>query len=989
MLTLCSLAAVTVRANGPRFPAKERLHALFIAPPHGYNGDAAAECALLESLTDVCFTAAQAPHKAGDHMADVDGHFGADDRWISVRKAEILRHLERPYAAVVAGVAVADGEIQQALARYVTGGGALIWMAGDKAPDWLAAALQEGGVVPSAPDPLAGLGLDAAGMKAAGAGRVLTAGLAVLHAFPGGKTPAPLATYGAVGKGRVLALPGLFPVVFQKGVDGDWLWAQAFERLVRFAVTGAAEPAVVVQAVPAETNAPPALEQKVRVTLAGPAGTVVALRQSDMRGAVRELAKAVKLAAEPVTVEVMLDAAMGSLAMIEARPTAGAAASGLTFLSLPAPLALDLFTTQQGNLPDFKTESVLQLDPQADLGKATLHWTVLDWARKAVAYRAEPVELKAGVKIEKTFDYTLTDPDPRAYIAWLRACVTDARGRVLARGEAPLYRYRPYDLTEQVLMGTWHTDTVSARPGISDLFAAYLREIGFNAVFSFADQDAIERHNFRQYMEHQGTTRVGVGHAAPFGGAIEGYADRYQSEGRGRTGIGKGFGEAGYRGPWPSAALNLFSMGEETGFGAWSESYPWRKEESAPEEANKWFRHYLQQLYGNDLAKLNAAWGKAFTDWAELKIWRKYAEPFGWMWMPPPAQLEANLTPYVDTHAFHEWYVAEYCVNYMKGYAAANPVTTWTMSYDFTFLQFPPAPMTHFWHAVAPEGVALWHNYIRSRTPGPGNPFHLDWMFFEDEAMNNQFLQLGLASGCTYLFNWGPMFNGDLTPSRSTLAVARTMKRAERPEAILRKMTPHTDSRVGIFTLDSRWLLPRGRYGFFLQRNGPNDLTMGKGPYQAPGASYIKPPELPLYRALSTSGYAPKYVKPDAFTDCKVLFLPYVEAIDQTTADAVRQYVENGGTLVVFPTIAQYDEGGKPYPAYPGAGFDKLLGFTSVPESGPCPASPTCGSSGSAKACWCSTAARRTAPATATCTWPLSRRPGAKRWPPAASRPEA
>jgi hypothetical protein len=83
--------------------------------------------------------------------------------------------------------------------------------------------------------------------------------------------------------------------------------------------------------------------------------------------------------------------------------------------------------------------------------------------------------------------------------------------------------------------------------------------------------------------------------------------------------LGKGFGEPGYHGPWPSAALNLFSMGEETGFGPWSESYPWRDKEEAPEECNKWFRHYLQPLYGNDLARLNQAWGKEFKDWAELK----------------------------------------------------------------------------------------------------------------------------------------------------------------------------------------------------------------------------------------------------------------------------------------------------------------------------------------------------------------------------------
>ncbi len=486
------------------FPAKGGVNALFIAPPHGYDGRAAAECLLLESLCNVRFTAAQVPHDAGDHMADVDGHFGKDPRWIAIRKAEILRQLGRPYDAVILAASVDDAEIHQALARYVTGGGTLVWLAGDKAPDWLAQALEGKDAAPAPnPGPLVGLGLDAAGMKLVSRAKLLASGMTVVCATPGGKAQTPLATCATVGRGRALALPALFPVGFTSDVDGDWLWAQAFERLVRFAATGAVAPAVVVAAEPAEANAPPAIERKYRVTLSGPAGTTIALRQSDMRGNTRVLAKGVKLTGEPVTVEVALGATPARLLILEAVPAAGPVAAGQTFVTLPDVLRLDLLVTRQGNLPTFDTQSKLELEPLADLGRATLHWTVLDWARKAVAYRAEAVELKAGGRIERTFDHALADPDPRAYVSWLHACVTDAAGRVLARRETPLYRYRPYDTTEQLLVGTWHTDTVSARPGLSDLFATYLRECGFNAVFNYADRDVIERHNFRQYMEHR------------------------------------------------------------------------------------------------------------------------------------------------------------------------------------------------------------------------------------------------------------------------------------------------------------------------------------------------------------------------------------------------------------------------------------------------------------------------------------------------------
>jgi hypothetical protein len=840
-------SAISVAAPSARFPGPERLDVLLIGQPHGYGGMQAADCLMLESLSNLRFFVVPVPHDSGDHVADMDGHFGKDPKWVPIRRDAILAALAQPHDAVLVAAGVADPAIQQAIAAHVAAGGTLVSMAGGGLPAGL-----DVKPIEEAADPLAGMNLAELGMKVAGKPQPLPPGLATVTELPAANVkqkPQPLVGLGTSGKGRVLTIASnesLFPATFAAGVDGDLVWAAAFERLVRFA---------------RGENLPPAT------------------------------------------------------------PVADA-------VSTPLPLALDLFTKQQGTAPQFVTQSSLVIEPKADMGPATLHWRVLDWARKTVKHSAEPVTLETGTKLEKSFEFTMTDPDPRAFVAWLEAIVVDAAGKPLGRGTTKLYRYRPYDMTEQLLLASWHLGDV-ARPGLADQFARYLRESGFNAEFSFRDKDVAERHNFRSYDEHQAATRMGI-QTAPFSAPVEGYAERYFEEGRRRGGAAtKGFGEPGFRGPWPSAALNMFSMGEETGYGPWSEAYPWRKEPEAPEDCNKWFRHYLKQAYGDDLAKLNAAWGKGFKDWQEVKVWRKYAEPYGWLFMPPPKDVEPNLTPYVDTHAFHEWYVRQYTENYMRGFVAANPVPTWTMSYDFTFLQFCPAPMTNFWGALAPEGVAAWHAYIRSRTPAPSNPFHLDWMFFEDEPMNNQFLQLGFASGCTYLSTWGHAFNGDLTPTRTSLAVARTMKQAERPEAVLRKMTPRVDREVGIFTFDSRWALVRGRYGFFMDRDGPHDLTMGKGSHQAPGASYLMPPELPLHAALAASGYAPKYVKPDEFAACKVLFVPYVEALDPETAAKLRRYVEGGGSLIVFPTLAEYDAGGKPYPTCPGAELDALMGFTS------------------------------------------------------------
>jgi hypothetical protein len=102
------------------FPAEQRLHVLLIGPPHGYDGRTAAECTLLESLTDLRFSVLPVPYDAGDHIADVDGHFGKDPRWIAIRKAEILRCLQQRYDAVMVTAGV-DGDWLwgQALARLV------------------------------------------------------------------------------------------------------------------------------------------------------------------------------------------------------------------------------------------------------------------------------------------------------------------------------------------------------------------------------------------------------------------------------------------------------------------------------------------------------------------------------------------------------------------------------------------------------------------------------------------------------------------------------------------------------------------------------------------------------------------------------------------------------------------------------------------------------------------------------------------------------
>lgn len=65
LLTLMGIGWGALAHAEPHFPARERLYVLLIGPPHGYDGKSAAECTLLESLTDVRFSVVPVPHDAG------------------------------------------------------------------------------------------------------------------------------------------------------------------------------------------------------------------------------------------------------------------------------------------------------------------------------------------------------------------------------------------------------------------------------------------------------------------------------------------------------------------------------------------------------------------------------------------------------------------------------------------------------------------------------------------------------------------------------------------------------------------------------------------------------------------------------------------------------------------------------------------------------------------------------------------------------------
>lgn len=921
-------------------------------------GRSLAERSMLEAMTTIRFTAAPMPHPGGSGALDLNAVLGrADESMIPVRRQAVLELLLQPWDAVIVAPGRTrenfDAEIQQALVDHVARGGVLVWLGGTlevpergrgypEALEALQAILpyQDGPPLSTweGPNPLAGLALGLDGLriqpaKLRGAERGPGNGFATLFEleftnarYVDGqrieqRESTPMIVYRRFERGAVLGLgtgDRLFPDYQQTEIDGERVWAEALERLLRFARGE--------QIVPLQVTAQLVSGSQVSVELIAPAQATVDIMQSDMRGGRQMLRRGVAVAAgQALTLD--LASSLYRWQEITVLPLGDGLAPTSVYIERKSPVTLSLDTEKHATADAPEAAATLTLQAAVDTPGLHLCWTLRDWAGRPVHYAEEPLPVLGRSPLTRPFTGQLSDTDPRAWVYWLQAVVMDADRTPIAQAELALYRYGRYDMSDQILLSTWHTEGAGEYRPLRAPFLRYLRAMGYDAVHGYKHLPSLERHNMRVYEEFGGSTTYGQDRrTAPFNEAIEGYAERYRQEGvrraRSRYYTQDPDGER-----WPSPALNLFSMGEETGFGRWSEAYPWRNEERAPDECNKWFRHFLQQKYGS-LDALNQQWGSAYSTWDQLAVWRKYAEPFGWLYRAPPADLEENLSPYVDTHAFHEWYVSTYIQHFWEGFASENPVATWTMSFDFTFLQRSPAPLTFISYALPPENPAAWHAYNRPRTPGGGAPFSMNWSFFPHEGFNNQFLKLSYALGCTYISTWGHQFNTDLTPTFPMVNAARVRHELRPAEAVIRKMQPHDDPRIGIFTFDSPWNLVRGRYGFVMHRQGPNDLGMGVGPHLYPGASQVTPPELPLYSALTASGYSPRYVTPAEFGDCELLFMPYVEALSQEIADQLRAYVEAGGTLIAFPVIAQYDAGGKPFGTYPGAGLDQLFGFT-------------------------------------------------------------
>jgi len=373
LLSAPLMAGIAVAApTETAYPGPERLNVLYVCAPHNLQGGSAASKTLIESMSGLRLAAVPVPFDGGDHVLDVDGLMGRDPRMIAVRKATLLTELNKRWDAIffVPGRTVGnvDADIQKAMADAVGRGVTLMWFAGkleqgkraySAVEPSLAALLpyQELGEI--APyegiNPIAGMGLEQAGLAFGRTALPAGNGFAVLHALPYRKATLPFIVYRRFGKAAVVGIQTggvLFPKLANETVDGERLWATALERLVRFALAGHVAPAVrvVVAREPNEKNV-------ARLVLTGPAKTKVRLDQDDQRGHVWTLTDSLTLTGGTTQVDVTLRPSPYPQQAVRAVPLSDSAVPGTTFVKLPTALQLGVTVLQQATAPTYKTRN--------------------------------------------------------------------------------------------------------------------------------------------------------------------------------------------------------------------------------------------------------------------------------------------------------------------------------------------------------------------------------------------------------------------------------------------------------------------------------------------------------------------------------------------------------------------------------------------------------------------------------------------------------
>jgi beta-galactosidase len=351
------------------------------------------------------------------------------------------------------------------------------------------------------------------------------------------------------------------------------------------------------------------------------------------------------------------------------------------------------------------------------------------------------------------------------------------------------------------------------------------------------------------------------------------------------------------------------------------------------------FRAWLESKYG-DLDGLNRAWARRYSSWSQVSpptAFEVYPDMLDWKrfwlenlqsWLKFKVGIarQADPTHPVITHAASSGYLGTLTVNTWDEWLLAEPVDIFgTSAFPKWLMHNDPAEYTFhldmirsasrkkpFWQAELQGGHGRDIGYTRTPHPTPAEIRMWNWSV--------------LASGGKGLMYWcwrpellGPespgyaLCNVAGDPSPRAVAAAE-MARQIQAEPVLATSQPVESGNAILISRDTAILNYAGDRNMLLYAKA----LMG------------------AYRAFYDRNIPVSFVHTDnlraAVTDRKYNFIyfPMPFVLDRSTADALKEFVAEGGTLVAEACPGHYTESGWCATQIPGQGLDELFGVQEI-----------------------------------------------------------
>lgn len=534
---------------------------------------------------------------------------------------------------------------------------------------------------------------------------------------------------------------------------------------------------------------------------------------------------------------------------------------------------------------------------------------------------------KSNIKSEKeneilNYVFKMPEEEPEYLSSYWLKCLVILDGKVVSSSEFyQIQNDEKWDMRKQFQFSLWTYG--GPYPKMKLLF-----DSGFNSLGYPGNTYICDKYGLRQYVESTGINTFGVEIKYPDWEGVKKEMEKVIEN------LNKG-------GP-DTRSKCLVSLQEEGGFdGGWGTRYYW-KEDKAPPVPQKIFDDYLKEIYRNDIKKLNEEWNTNYNNFDEIPLEKSksifpsnvYVASQTWEAMNQqqkqvkiPVNLEkidltkkyiSYTSPYYETYRFFDWYYQKYCdlaTEIYKKNRNKVPLTICSAPGGF----YPKVDVYNFdgLGPFYPKETGLVGNSIARRDYGdiPGFSGAM-WAYYDLYTLWNCSVISSIIAGNTHIDYWvdTPLtFNPDLTNTRASFWTKQLRKKLKHIEPILLHKKFNYTKGLGIFIPEQP--LPKGIIG----KHFGSSISCN----------------VPVYSALEESGYMPKVVKCEEFSELDVLILSYAQVINKEEGEKIKKFVENGGLLISTPWIASCSSHGNFYTIYPSeeSGLSELLGFRLINTS--------------------------------------------------------